>query len=84
MQCGQSADSDFNSEKESGVVMTSSGFPVGGDRRGVPGEETEGQRWRLLIIPNWIWTKNDDENNGDSLRENEALPELSSGTRKAR
>ena len=47
------ADSDFNSEKESGVVMTSSGFPVGGDRiyyvGGVPGEETEGQRWRLSI-----------------------------------
>ena len=60
--------------------MTSSGFPMGGERsyyvEGSKGERDEGRGWSLtgvVVIPNCIGSKHDDENNGDSLRGDEAL-----------
>ena len=51
--------------------MTSSGFPMGGERRGIPTERDEARGW--LLFPITSGQKTMIENNGDSLRGDEAL-----------
>ena len=63
--------------------MTSSGFPMGGERSYYVEGESQGRerrRTEVAVIPNCIGSKNDDENNGDSLRGDEALT-LTRGSR---
>ena len=58
--------------------MTSSGSPVGGERSYYVEGESQGRvrrRTEVAVIPNWIGSKIDDENSGDTLRGDGALTE---------
>ena len=62
-----------NITKGSGVV-TSLGFPVGGERSYyIEGESQGGGETKCRGGDDWIGSKNNDENNGHSSRGNEAL-----------